>query len=202
MLICDYIVESIDGDYAHLRRTDLPEEELKLVARALLPFDITEGCRLHYEMIRLYSGDPMRIQHFCKVHSYAKLIAECEKVDKETLFVLEAAALTHDIGIHLCEEKYGDCSGKLQEKEGPAIAARLLGELKFEKQVSERVQYLIAHHHTYHNIDGLDYQILVEADFLVNLFEDNLSKEAALNAYQNIFKTETGKRICKEMFAL
>ena len=48
MLICDYIVKSIDGDYAHLRRTDLPEEELKLVARALLPFDITEGCRLHY----------------------------------------------------------------------------------------------------------------------------------------------------------
>ena len=37
MLVCDYIVESIDGDYAHLRRTDLPEEELKLVARALLP---------------------------------------------------------------------------------------------------------------------------------------------------------------------
>ena len=54
MLICDYIVESIDGDYAHLRRTDLPEEELKLVARALLPFDITEGCRLHYEMMQEY----------------------------------------------------------------------------------------------------------------------------------------------------
>ena len=74
--------------------------------------------RIHYEMIRLYSGDPKRIQHFCKVHSYAKLIAECEKVDKQTLFILEAAALTHDIGIHLCEEKYGDCSGKLQEKRG------------------------------------------------------------------------------------
>lgn len=52
MLVCDYIVESIDGDYAHLRRTDLPEEELKLVARALLPFEITEGCRLHYEMMQ------------------------------------------------------------------------------------------------------------------------------------------------------
>ena len=36
----------------NLRRTDLPEEELKLVARALLPFDITEGCRLHYEMMQ------------------------------------------------------------------------------------------------------------------------------------------------------
>ena len=52
MLVCDYIVESIDGDYAHLRRTDLSEEELKLVARALLPFEITEGFRLHYEMMQ------------------------------------------------------------------------------------------------------------------------------------------------------
>ena len=93
--------------------------------------------QLHLAMLELYKGDAKRIQHFCKVHSYAKLIAECEKVDKQTLFILEAAALTHDIGIHLCEEKYGDCSGKLQEKEGPAIAARLLGELGFEKQVSE-----------------------------------------------------------------
>ena len=52
MLICDYIVESIDGDYAHLRRTDLPEEELKLVARALLPEEIREGSRFHYELLQ------------------------------------------------------------------------------------------------------------------------------------------------------
>ena len=158
--------------------------------------------KLHLAMIELYQGDAKRIQHFCKVHSYAKLIAETENVDKKCLFTIEAAALTHDIGIHFCEEKYGNCNGKLQEKEGPAIAEKLLGELGFAQDVSNRIQYLIAHHHTYHNIDGLDYQILVEADFLVNLFEDNLSKEAALNAYQNIFKTATGKRICKEMFAL
>lgn len=52
MLVCDYIVESIDGDYAHLRRTDVPDEELKLVARALLPFDIVERNKLHYEMMQ------------------------------------------------------------------------------------------------------------------------------------------------------
>ena len=52
MPVYTYEVVGIDGDYAHLRRTDLPEEELKLVARALLPFDITEGCRLHYEMMQ------------------------------------------------------------------------------------------------------------------------------------------------------
>ena len=46
----DYVVEQIDGDYAKLRRTDEPSEELKLVARALLPEDIAEGTKLRYEM--------------------------------------------------------------------------------------------------------------------------------------------------------
>ena len=43
MLVCDYIVERIDGDYAMLKRTNLPEEEAKMVARALLPEEIREG---------------------------------------------------------------------------------------------------------------------------------------------------------------
>ena len=148
------------------------------------------------------AGDAKRIQHFCKVHSYAKLIAETENVDKKCLFIIETAALTHDIGIHVCEEKYGNCNGKLQEKEGPAIAKKLLEKLGFDKDVSDRVQYLIAHHHTYDNIDGIDYQILVEADFLVNIMESDLSKEATLKAYHTIFKTTCGKTICKEMFGI
>ena len=158
--------------------------------------------KLHMAMIGLYHGDAKRIQHFCKVHSYAKLIAEMENVDAKTLFILETAALTHDIGIHLCEEKYGNCNGKLQEKEGPAIAEKLLAELGFSGEVSERVQYLIAHHHTYNNIDGIDYQILVEADFLVNLFEGNTDTAHIRATYDNIFRTETGKKICREMFGL
>ena len=52
MLVCDYIVERIDGDYAMLKRTNLPEEEAKMVARALLPEEIREGSRLHYEFLR------------------------------------------------------------------------------------------------------------------------------------------------------
>ena len=46
-----YQVDSIDGDYANLRRTDAEGEELKLVARALLPPEITEGIRLKYELM-------------------------------------------------------------------------------------------------------------------------------------------------------
>ena len=52
MLICDYIVEMIDGDYAHLRRVDEENGELKLVARALLPEGIAVGSRLKYEMLQ------------------------------------------------------------------------------------------------------------------------------------------------------
>lgn len=51
ILICDYIVETIDGDYAHLRRLDEESADLKLVARALLPPEIAEGTKLHYEML-------------------------------------------------------------------------------------------------------------------------------------------------------
>ncbi len=45
----EYIVMEIDGDYAHLKRTDVESDELKLVARALLPPEITEGTKLLYE---------------------------------------------------------------------------------------------------------------------------------------------------------
>ena len=44
--------------------------------------------KLHLAMIELYSNDAKRIQHFCKVHSYAKLIAETENVDKKCLFII------------------------------------------------------------------------------------------------------------------
>lgn len=50
MEVWEYVVDCIDGDYAHLKRTDVEEGDLKLVARALLPSEIREGTRLKYEM--------------------------------------------------------------------------------------------------------------------------------------------------------
>ena len=66
----------------------------------------------------------------------------------------------------------------------------------------ERVQYLIGRHHTYNDIDGIDYQILVESDFLVNMYEDSLSKKAVKHAYDSIFKTSSGRKICAEIFGI
>lgn len=155
---------------------------------------------LFMDMIAYYDGDPKRIQHFTKVHSYARLIGIGEELDDASLFILEAAAYTHDIGIRVAEEKYGRCDGKLQEQEGPIIAQKMLSQLGFENYIVERICFLIGHHHTYDNIDGLDYQILVEADFLVNLYEDDAGNRAIDKAYRRIFKTETGKKIFRLMF--
>lgn len=49
---CYYIVEMIDGDYAHLRKLEDESADLKLVARALLPEAIVVGSQLKYEMLQ------------------------------------------------------------------------------------------------------------------------------------------------------
>ena len=71
-------------------------------------------------------GSPKRIQHFLKVHAFAKTIGVREGLDEETLYILETAALVHDIGIRPALEKYGSEAGPYQEAEGPAEAEKLL----------------------------------------------------------------------------
>ena len=155
---------------------------------------------LFLQMIAFFSGDPKRIQHFMKVHSFARIIGTKEGLDETSLFILEAAAYTHDIGIRPAEEKYGRCDGKLQEQEGPIVAQRMLSDVGIENYLIDRICYLIGHHHTYDNIEGLDYQILVEADFLVNLYEDDVNRHGIEQAYQQIFRTQTGKEIFNQMY--
>lgn len=155
---------------------------------------------LTMKMIDFDHGDPERIQHFIKVHAFSKLIGEAEGLDDHTLFVLEAASLLHDIGIHVALEKYGHQNGKLQEQEGPAPAREICSSLGFEEADMDRICYLIAHHHTYTNVDGIDYRILLEADFLVNAYEEHISKEAIEQAKERIFETQTGKAILEAMF--
>lgn len=145
--------------------------------------------------------DVKRIQHFLKVHEFARLIGQMEGLATDNQETLEAASVVHDIGIHPAERKYGHCDGPLQEKEGPPLARELLAQLGWEESVIERVAWLVGHHHTYTDIDGADYQILVEADFLVNLFESDHPTETQREVYRRIFKTEGGKRLFRTMFA-
>jgi len=152
------------------------------------------------KMIEYYQGDSKRVQHFMKVYAYAKAIGEQEELEPELQEILEIAAVTHDIGIKKSEEKYNSSSGKYQEIEGPDEARKLLGEFGLKNETMDRICYLIGHHHTYSRIDGIGYQILVEADFLVNLEEDKSGMKAAHNVKKKIFVTKTGIHYLENLF--
>ena len=152
-------------------------------------------------MIDYDKGDTKRIQHLVKVHDFASAIATLEGVDNETMFILETAAILHDIGIHASEKMYGNCSGKHQEELSPGEARKLLNEIgNYTDAQIDRVCFLIGHHHTYKDIEGIDYQILVEADFLVNIYEDELPAENIRIIKQRIFRTPTGIRLLEDMY--
>lgn len=147
-----------------------------------------------------FRGDARRIQHLTKVHAYAALIGRMEGLDAATQAILEAAAVVHDVGIKPAEAKYGSCGGKLQEELGPAEARTLLTAAGYMPGETERVAWLVGHHHTYDPIEGMDHQILVEADFLVNLHEDGSSPEAIRRTLDTIFRTDAGRLLCQTMF--
>ncbi len=146
-------------------------------------------------MMEYEKGCPQRIQHFLKVLAFSELIGELESVDENISTVVKVAAIVHDIGIRPSLAKYGSARGTYQEKEGPPVARNMLESLGYDADLIARVCYLVGHHHTYENIDGLDYQILVEADFLVNIFEGKMALTQAKEIRDTIFKTQGGKAI-------
>lgn len=157
---------------------------------------------LYKQTIKYFDGDIKRIQHFTKVYTFASLIGRLESLNEKEQYILEATAIVHDIGIKNAEMKYGSCEGKLQEKEGPPVARKLLEELGFDKSDTDRICFLVGNHHTYKNIDGDDFQILAEADLIVNFCEEHTDKQSIKTALEKIFKTDAGTEICKTMFKI
>jgi len=154
------------------------------------------------KMIEYSNGNLHDINHFIKVWTYTKTIAELEGVNKDTLCILEVAAITHDIACPLCREKYGNTNGKYQEIEGESLVRNFLKDTDLSQEQIERIAYLVAHHHTFNNIDGIDYQILIEADYIVNAEESCYSKENIRNFSEKFFKTTTGINLLKSIYGL
>ena len=151
-------------------------------------------------MVDYYAGDVKRINHFLKVHAFAKAIGELENLYELDQYTLEIAAIVHDIGIKVSEEKYNSAAGNYQELEGPKVAEELLKKLNIDTNIIGRVCYLVGHHHSYNNIQGIDYQILVEADFLVNICEDKITEINSIK--EKYFKTKTGIDFINKVYSL
>jgi hypothetical protein len=153
-----------------------------------------------YRMVDYFGTDVRRINHALKVYGFASLIAVKEGLHNSVLEITNLASILHDIGIPLSEQKYHSSAGRYQEIEGPPVAREILESLGALPEIVNRVCYLIGNHHTYTKIDGIDFQILIEADFLVNFFEDEMSLEAIKHVRDNYFRTATGIEIINGMY--
>lgn len=163
----------------------------------------TKLAQLMRAMINYDGGDVPRIQHFVKVHNFAATIGVSENLDEETQFILETASILHDIGIHPAEAKYGNCNGKAQEELGPDEARKLLAEVGgFTDAQTERICWLIGHHHTYSNVTTADHRILLEADFLVNSFEDNMSDNGIVTFRDKVFRSASAIDMLNKMWGI
>lgn len=154
------------------------------------------------KMIGFYDGNLHDIDHFLKVWSYAKLIGEQEGLDSETQRVLEIAAVVHDIACPLCRRKYGQADGRHQELEGGALAVEFLQGTGLSDAEIARVAYLVAHHHTVDAIDGADYQILIEADYIVNAGESAYSTANIARFDREYVKTENAHALLRSIFKI
>ena len=154
------------------------------------------------KMISFSNGNLHDIDHLIRVWTYAKTIGELEKLDSETLFILEVAAITHDIACPLCREKYGNTNGKYQENEGIPLVKELLRDTGMTDPQINRVAFLVGHHHTFTGIEGVDWQILIEADYIANASENGYSEQNIQSFIEKNAKTESGKQLIRQVFCL
>jgi hypothetical protein len=164
------------------------------------------------KMISYNAGDAKRINHAVKVFAYAHHIALCERCADETVLTIDCASILHDIGIHEAERKHGSAAGNWQELEGPPIAREMLAEIGVasrttsrtgsltDSRVAERALFIIGNHHSYAKIDNIDFQIVVEADFIVNIDEDRMGADAIAAVKKNIFRTKSGIELLESLF--
>ena len=151
------------------------------------------------KMIAFSNGNLHDMNHFMCVWTYAKTIGELEGLDRKTQETLEIAAITHDIACPLCREKYGNTNGKYQEQEGIPLVRAFLSDTGLSPEQIERVAYLVGHHHTYINVDGADYQILLEADYIANASENSFSRQSIETFLRRVTKTESGIRLARSV---
>ena len=152
------------------------------------------------KLIAFSAGNIHDIDHLIKVWTHAKTIGELESLDQETQFILEAASIIHDIACPLCRQKYGSADGKLQEKESDPLVRQFLSDTDMTSDEIDRIAFLVSHHHTYTGVDGIDYQILLEADYIVNAAENGYSMDNLLSFMRKTMKTQSGKQILRDVF--
>jgi hypothetical protein len=151
------------------------------------------------DMQEIFGADRRRIEHALAVLAYAEQIRSAEGGDP---LVVQAAAILHDIGIPEAERKYHSAAGRYQEVEGPPLAEQVLRRRAVDEDRLAHVCRIIANHHSARDIDTLEFRVLWDADWLVNLpemYPDVADADLAARM-DRIFKTNTGRETAARLF--
>ena len=153
-------------------------------------------------MKKVFQAVPYGIDHTLKVLKDAEDIMEGENIGADQRELIALVAILHDIGAIEAQRKYNSMAAVYQEKEGPEVARQILQGVGYDPQKTERICYIIGHHHTPAKIDGIDFQIQWEADLLANLehMEIKNNQEKLRQYIEENFQTNTGKKIALERF--
>ena len=155
--------------------------------------------RISLEMKKYFGKDLKRINHAQKVARYAEQIM---KIEGGNPLVVLASAYLHDIGIHQAEKKYQSTSAEYQEKEGPVIAREILERLEVQKEMVDEVCDIIGHHHHPREEETLNFQIVYESDWLVNMEEEGTCRDRkeVQALVEKYFRTEAGRELAEKLY--
>jgi HD superfamily phosphodiesterase len=150
-------------------------------------------------MEKTFGEDRRRINHARAVLIWAERILKEEPADAATV---TAAAILHDIGIQEAERKHGSSSARFQELEGPPIARPILDRLGFDPTRVDHVCRIVGAHHSAQGIDSLEFRIVWDADWLVNIPDEHgdPDSDGLRKLIARVFRTTTGKRLAEEAF--
>lgn len=182
---CEYAVQCLGYDPKAVTSTESTEKSL---ADELIDAVKTE-----------FGDDWKRIGHAFSVLENAERILRREGGRPR---VVIAAALLHDIGIHQAERKHGSAAPRHQELEGPPVARRILETAGVDKPTIDEICDIVGSHHSAGKTNTLEFRIIWDADWLVNLPEvfPGRSAEELGAIIDGTFKTETGKALAHARF--
>jgi len=151
------------------------------------------------ELEHYFGEDKKRINHAKEVLYYAEKILQEEAAEP---FIVIPAAILHDVGIKIAEQKYGSASGHYQEIEGPPIAREMLLKTNLKKEDIDEICKIIGHHHSPGKINTINFKVLYDADWIVNIRDEVeiKDKEKLKKFIDKVFQTRTGKRIAEEKY--
>ena len=158
--------------------------------------------RVINEMEKVFAGHCRQIEHTHNVLRYADEIMEGENLSADQRQFISMVVVLHDIGVIEAKRKHGSSAAPYQEKEGALIVTTILERLGCDPIDIQRASYIVGNHHTHSKIDGLDFQILWEADLLENLKSRDVrhDKASLKKVIDDNFKTVTGRKIAYSQY--